>query len=91
MEKPNDNDHIEDIDSSKQRNGNSISSGSGDYAPPDIQKETQILQDAEYFKAQKKYLQKLDYIILPTISTLYFFEYLDRGNVAVSTSSYSTL
>ncbi|KAH8879519.1 MFS general substrate transporter, partial [Thozetella sp. PMI_491] len=33
-------------------------------------------------EAQKKYLRKVDFIILPTISLLYFFEYLDRGNIA---------
>jgi hypothetical protein len=57
-----------------------------DYAPPEIQKEIRILEDAGFVAAQKKYLRKLDFIILPTISALYFFEYLDRGNVAVSFS-----
>jgi hypothetical protein len=54
-----------------------------DYAPPEIQKEIHRLDDPEWRKAQKKYLRKLDFIILPTISALYFFEYLDRGNAAV--------
>lgn len=57
------------------------------YAPLDIQKETRILQDPEWFEKQKKYLRKLDMILLPTISILYFFEYLDRGNIAVSRMS----
>lgn len=73
------NDHIEDVDS---RYNNTINTGI-DYAPPEVQKEAQILHDAEHLKAQKRYLRKLDCIILPTISTLYFFEYLDRGNIAV--------
>lgn len=34
-------------------------------------------------KARSRYLWKLDLMILPTISACYFFEYLDRGNVAV--------
>jgi len=34
-------------------------------------------------KARSRYLWKLDFLILPTISACYFFEYLDRGNVAV--------
>ncbi|KAL2858530.1 major facilitator superfamily domain-containing protein [Aspergillus pseudoustus] len=37
--------------------------------------------DEEWLKAQRKYLWKLDYILLPAVSILYFFEYLDRGNV----------
>lgn len=53
------------------------------YAPVDIQKETCILEDPEWLAKQKKYLRKLDSILLPTISILYFFEYLDRGNIGV--------
>jgi len=34
-------------------------------------------------KARNRYLWKLDFLILPAISACYFFEYLDRGNVAV--------
>lgn len=37
-------------------------------------------------EAERKYIWKLDLIILPTISALYFFEYIDRGNIAVCTS-----
>ena len=55
-----------------------------DYAPPEIQKEIRVLTDPEWIKAQKSFLRKLDFIILPTISALYFIEYLDRGNIAVS-------
>lgn len=58
----------------------------GDYAPAEIQKEVQNLEDPDWIRAQKKYLRKLDFIILPTISSFYFFEYLDRGNIAVSPS-----
>lgn len=54
------------------------------YADKDVQNETHVLEDEEYKTAEKKYLRRLDLIILPTISALYFFEYLDRGNVAVS-------
>jgi hypothetical protein len=54
------------------------------YAPIDIQKEAQLVDDPEWIKKQKKYLRKLDLILMPTISLLYFFEYLDRGNIAVS-------
>ncbi len=56
---------------------------SDDYAPDDIQKAARQLEDPEWIKAQRRYLWKLDSIILPAISVLYFFEYLDRGNVAV--------
>jgi len=34
-------------------------------------------------RVRNRYLWKLDFLILPTISACYFFEYLDRGNVAV--------
>ena len=37
-------------------------------------------------EAERKYIWKLDLIILPTISALYFSEYIDRGNIAVCTS-----
>jgi hypothetical protein len=53
------------------------------YAPSDIQKEMQLVDDPERIENQKKYLLKLDMILMPTISLLYFFEYLDRGNIAV--------
>jgi hypothetical protein len=41
---------------------------------------------AEQTAAEKRYLRRLDWIILPAISTLYLFDYLDRQNVAVSAS-----
>lgn len=41
------------------------------------------LHDTSDDKARSRYLWKLDLMILPTISACYFFEYLDRGNVAV--------
>jgi|SRR3569833_61072 len=54
-----------------------------DSAPEDgLQKERQ-LDGPEWAAARKRYMRKLNFIILPTISLLYFFEYLDRGNVAV--------
>ncbi len=40
--------------------------------------------DPEWGAAERRYMRRLNWIILPTISLLYFFEYLDRGNVAVS-------
>jgi len=40
--------------------------------------------DPETKRAHDRYLWKLDLLILPAISACYFFEYLDRGNVAVS-------
>ncbi|OAK96736.1 MFS general substrate transporter [Phaeosphaeriaceae sp. SRC1lsM3a] len=41
-----------------------------------------MLDDPEWVNKQKRYLRKLDFILMPTISLLYFFEYLDRGNIA---------
>ena len=32
---------------------------------------------------ERRYLRKLDAIILPMIALLYFFEYIDRSNIAV--------
>jgi hypothetical protein len=58
-----------------------------DYAPAEIQQEVGNLNDPGWAIQQKRYLRKLDWIILPMISLLYFFEYLDRGNIAVSPSS----
>jgi hypothetical protein len=75
-------DHVEDAGESQRNEIDGV-----DYAPPEIQKEAHILEDPEYVRAQKKYLRKLDCIILPAISALYFFEYLDRGNIAVSFTS----
>jgi len=57
--------------------------GTEDYPRIEIQTEAQRLADPEYIAAQHKYLRRLDVIILPTISWLYVFEYLDRGNIAV--------
>lgn len=53
------------------------------YASVEIQKETNILDTDEARLQERKHKWKLDSIILPTISALYFFEYLDRGNIAV--------
>jgi hypothetical protein len=47
------------------------------------EKPARDLEDPEWIAAQKSYFRKLDWIILPMISLLYFFEYLDRGNIAV--------
>ena len=43
-----------------------------------------VLNHGELQAAETAYLRRLNYIVLPTISACYFFEYLDRGNVAVS-------
>ena len=74
------NDDVSHVEQARNQDG--IEKGD-DYAPEEIQKEVRNLNDPEWIKAQKRYLWKLDSIILPAISTLYFFEYLDRGNVAV--------
>lgn len=47
-------------------------------------KQAMRLDDPDWAAAHKRYLWKLDLTILPMISCLYFFEYLDRGNAAVS-------
>lgn len=55
-----------------------------DYAPDHIQQAVDDLNNATSSKAYKRYMRKLDLIILPAITLLYFLEYLDRGNAAVS-------
>lgn len=56
-------------------------------AVDDVQKEDgRRAEDPEWVMAQRRYLRKLDFIILPMISLLYFFEYLDRANIGVSAS-----
>lgn len=63
-----------------------------DYAPEEIQTEVRNLNDPAWTQAQRRYLRKLNSIILPAISVLYFFEYLDRGNVAAGpVSGYAVL
>ena len=47
-----------------------------EYASEDIQQQAQILESPENSERVRKYMWKLDCIILPTISALYFFEYL---------------
>ena len=58
-----------------------------DYAPKGVQDNVDALNDPSNVQAAKRYRRKLDMIILPTITLLYFFEYLDRGNAAVSQNS----
>jgi hypothetical protein len=58
-----------------------------DYAPKAVQDNVDALNHPENAQAAKRYKRKLDMIILPTITLLYFFEYLDRGNAAVSNKS----
>jgi hypothetical protein len=59
------------------------------YADAAIQKQNHEILDgtAEARRIERKYMRRLNIIILPTISALYFFEYLDRGNVAVRLQS----
>jgi hypothetical protein len=57
-----------------------------DYAPKGVQDNVDALNHPDNALAAKRYKRKLDMIILPTITLLYFFEYLDRGNAAVSLS-----
>jgi hypothetical protein len=71
-------DHVESIQTIMQKD---------DRIFEDAQKAADRLDDPEWILAQKRYLRRLDLIILPMISTLYFFEYLDRGNIAVSQPS----
>jgi hypothetical protein len=54
-------------------------------APDDVRRNVlEVLNDSPESRARERaYLWKLDTIILPVISALYFFEYIDRGNIAV--------
>ena len=74
----NDTQHIEQAN---QQNVADIEEAD-DCVPEEIQKDIQNRYDPEWIKAQKRYVWKLDCIVLPVVSLLYFFEYLDRGNVA---------
>ncbi len=56
--------------------------GHNGYADPSIQHSSHNLDSPEAHTRERKYMRKLDATILPTISALYFFEYLDRGNIA---------
>ena len=60
--------------------------GARGYADASIQKQNREILDgsAESRRIEKRYMRRLNKLILPTISALYFFEYLDRGNVGVS-------
>ncbi|QKX53142.1 uncharacterized protein TRUGW13939_00218 [Talaromyces rugulosus] len=53
-------------------------------APDDVHRNAlEVLNDSPESRARERaYLWKLDTIILPVISALYFFEYIDRGNIA---------
>lgn len=62
-------DHVEDQDI--HRNGD-------DYAPDEIQRAVDQLREPTNAAENKRYLRKLDLIILPAITLLYFLEYLDR-------------
>lgn len=72
--------HIEAQADKTQRNGD-------DYAPDHIQQAVDNLNNTIDPIAYKRYVRKLDLIILPAITLLYFLEYLDRGNAAVSSST----
>lgn len=80
MTKHSDGEKTQDIES--QPDSNEV------FVDKDATREThQVLDDPEMKKEENRYLWKLDFMILPTISACYFFEYLDRGNVAVSNHS----
>jgi hypothetical protein len=55
------------------------------YADAAIQKQNREVFDStdEARRIERRYMRRLNLIVLPTISALYLFEYLDRGNVAV--------
>ena len=82
-----DSSHIEQVAVDLDTVAEKIDMEAKGYAELEIQKEThEVLDDPDARKYERRYLRKLDMIILPTVSGLYFFEYLDRGNVAVSSS-----
>ena len=58
------------------------------YADNEIQEHQHVLDTEGARDAEREYMKKLNLIVLPTISALYFFEYLDRGNIAVCPLSY---
>ena len=53
------------------------------YADNEVQEHQRVLDTEGARDAEREYMKKLNLIVLPTISALYFFEYLDRGNIAV--------
>ena len=55
------------------------------YADATIQKQNKEILDgtAEARRIERRYMRRLDITILPAISALYLFEYVDRGNVVV--------
>ena len=76
-------DHIEGDERSRQDSTNDIESKRD--AGLSVQEEKDETFMPPISEAiQRKYMRKLDCIVLPTISVLYFFELLGRGNIAVS-------
>ena len=75
------------LESSQDRNALDHIEAKG-YADAAIQKQNHQILDgtAEAQRIERRYMRRLNVLILPTISALYFFEYLDRGNVAVSSA-----
>lgn len=75
--------HLENMQA--QQINTAPSDNEAGYVDAETQKETNWVLDGseEARKTQKQYMRRLNYLILPTISALYFFEYLDRGNIAV--------
>ena len=80
--------HVERTESVRQDDALDIESNkyeSQGYADPSIQRENEaVLGSADSRAIERKYMRKLDMIILPMVIFLYFFGYLTRGNIAVS-------
>jgi hypothetical protein len=62
-----------------------VSSEHVDEVEPIKKEETNInlsMTDDEYDATEKKVVRKLDFTLLPMVWLLYFFNYLDRNNIA---------
>ncbi|KAH8697897.1 major facilitator superfamily domain-containing protein [Talaromyces proteolyticus] len=73
-----------DTSSSSNNDDHAGDNNNAKLAPENIQQQAlAVLNDSPESRARERaYMRKLDCIILPTISALYFFEYIDRGNIA---------
>ncbi|EXJ70397.1 uncharacterized protein A1O5_06465 [Cladophialophora psammophila CBS 110553] len=73
---------IDSIGKSADTNPQGLKTQEQYYADTEIQEHQHVLDTEDARDAERKYMKKLNLIVLPTISALYFFEYLDRGNIA---------